>query len=56
MSDTTTLEKRVTLLAETKELARQQGVVETEIVELERERVLRTQELTDYRNTLAYDF
>lgn len=53
MSDATPQE-RVTLLPETKELARQQGVVETEIGERERE--LRTQEPTDYRNTLAYDF
>lgn len=47
---------RVTLLADTKELSRQIGVIEAEIVELERDRAVHAQALLDYRNTLAYEF
>jgi len=49
-------EERLTLLAETKELARQHGVIEAEIVELERGRVLHAQALAEYRSALAYVF
>ncbi len=48
--------ERVILLNETKELARQHGIIEAEIIELERDRVLRAQALFDYREALAYDF
>ncbi len=47
---------RIILLNETKELAREHGIIEAEIVELERDRVLRAEALFDYRETLAYDF
>jgi hypothetical protein len=49
-------EERLTLLAETKELARQHGVIEAEIVELERDRTLAAQALLEYRSASAYDF
>ncbi len=48
--------ERVILLNETKELARQHGIIEAEIIELERDRVLRAQALFDYREALAADF
>ena len=48
--------ERVVLLNETKELSRQHGIIETEIVELERDRVLRAADLIDYREALAYEF
>ncbi|NIW23465.1 MAG: DUF2799 domain-containing protein [Gammaproteobacteria bacterium] len=47
---------RIILLNETKELAREHGIIEAEIVELERDRVLRAEALFSYRETLAYDF
>ena len=56
ITEGTSAGERVTLLAQTKELARQHGVIEAEIVELERERALHAQALYEYRNTLAYDF
>jgi hypothetical protein len=56
ISDDTTAEQRVTLLAETKELARRQGELEAQILELERQRVAATQELNQYTETLAYGF
>jgi len=55
VTEGTSAAERVTLLAETKELARQQGVIEAELVELERDRALHAQALYEYRNTLAYD-
>lgn len=55
IAEGTSAGERVTLLAETKELARQHGVIEAEIVELQRERALNAQALYEYRNTLAYD-
>lgn len=48
--------ERIILLNETKELARQHGIIETEIVELERNRALRTEDLLEYRQALAYEF
>jgi Protein of unknown function (DUF2799) len=56
ISDNTTAEQRVTLLAETKELARRQGELEAQILELERQRVAATQELNQYAETLAFGF
>jgi len=48
--------ERVILLNETKELARQHGLIEAEIVELQRDRVLRAEALLNYREALAYEF
>ena len=48
--------ERITLLAETKDLSRQIGIIEAEIVELERDRAVHAQALLDYRNTMAYEF
>ena len=56
ITEGTSAAERVTLLADTKELSRQHGVIEAEIVELERDRAVRAQALFEYRNTLAYDF
>ena len=56
VSEGVSASERVILLNDTKELARRQGVLEAEIVELQRERTLRADELLDYRATLAYDF
>jgi hypothetical protein len=56
IADGTSAADRVTLLATTKELSRQHGVIEAEIVELQRDRALRAQALAEYRNALAYDF
>jgi len=56
VTEGTSAAERVTLLADTKELSRQHGVIEAEIVELERDRAVRAQALFEYRNTLAYDF
>jgi hypothetical protein len=52
----TSAEERVLLLSESKELARQEGAVERQIIELERERALREDDLLRYRETLAYGF
>lgn len=53
VTEGTSAAERIILLAETKELARQHGVIEAEIVELQRDRTLHAQALFDYRNTLA---
>lgn len=56
VTDGTSAAERVTLLAETKELARQHGIIEAEIVDLQSNRAVQAQALYEYRNTLAYDF
>jgi len=54
IADGTPAEERVRLLAETAELARREGELGEEIVELEREQAIREQELLSYRETLAF--
>ena len=49
----TTAEERVLLVLDVKELSERQGRLENEIVDLERERAVRAQELARYRQTLA---
>lgn len=56
ISDATTTEDRATLLTETKELSRRQGELEAHIVELERQKAVAEQALTQYSQTLAYGF
>jgi hypothetical protein len=56
VTEGTSAAERITLLAETKELSRQHGVIEAEIVELQRDRALHAQDLAEYRNALAYEF
>jgi len=56
IAEGTSATERITLLADAKELSRQIGVIETEIVELERDRAVHAQALLDYRTTLAYEF
>ena len=56
VTEGTSAAERITLLSETKELARQHGLIEAEIVELQRDRTLHVQALGEYRNTLAYEF
>ena len=48
----TTAEERVLLVLDVKELSERQGKLESEIVNLERERAVRAQELAHYRQTL----
>jgi len=48
--------ERIILLNDMKELSRQHGVIEAEIVELQRDRVLASEALIDYREALAYEF
>jgi len=56
VTEGTSAADRIVLLAETKELARQHGLIEAEIVELQRDRTLHAQALFDYRNTVAFEF
>ena len=49
----TLAEDRLLLVLDIKELAERQGSLESEIVDLERERAVRAQELAQYRQTLA---
>lgn len=48
--------ERIILLNDMKELSRQHGVIEAEIVELQRDGVLASEALIDYREALAYEF
>jgi len=56
IADGVSASDRIILLNDTKELAREHGIIEAEIVELERDRVLAAEALFNYRETLAYDF
>lgn len=53
IAEETTAEERVLMVLDIKEISERQGVLESEIVDLERERAVRSQELTEYRQTLA---
>ena len=53
VADSSTAEDRAHALVETKQLAEQKGRIETEIVELERDRARYERDLESYRATLA---
>ena len=53
IADETTAEQRVLLVLDVKELSERIGTLESEIIDLERERAVRAQELAQYRQTLA---
>ena len=56
ISDGPTPEERVLLLQESQDLAKEQGELEEEIINLEREHAVLSQELAMYRQSVAYDF
>lgn len=56
VSDSTTSDERVQLLAETRELAKKQGQLETEITELERAKAVRLDRLARYKATLTHNY
>ena len=55
ISDGTTSEERVRLLADTRDLAKRQGELESEITELERNKAVYLERLDQYKATLAYN-
>lgn len=56
ISDETSSEDRVLLLAETHDLAKKQGEVEAEIDELQRDRAVREERLARYKASLTYHY
>jgi hypothetical protein len=56
VSGDTSAEQRVLLVSRTAELGRRYGELSAEIEALERERVVHERELSEYRQTLAFDF
>ena len=56
IADETPADRRVILLVETKEIAEEQGRLEAEILELERERGALSEQLASYEASLAYDY
>ncbi len=52
----TTAEERVLLVLDIKEIAERQGAVESQLLDLERERAVRAQALAQYRHTLARSY
>lgn len=56
IADETASERRVILIVETKEVAEEQGRLESEILELERDRAALREQLASYEASLAYDF
>jgi hypothetical protein len=53
IADGTSAEERVLLVLDIKALSERMGAVENEILDLERDRAVRAQELAQYRQTLA---
>lgn len=56
VNDDTTSEERARLVADTKDLARRQGELENEILNLERDRAVFQDRLAHYLHSLTYDY
>ena len=52
----TTIEDWLRLLAETKDLSEEKGNLEVEIVDLERARAIRVQQLAAYKEEITYQY
>jgi hypothetical protein len=56
INDDTSSEERARLLAETKDMARHQGELESEILHLERDKAVYRDRLAAYQHSLAYNY
>lgn len=56
INDDTTSEQRARLVADTKDIARRQGELASEILNLERDRAVYQQQLAEYQASIEYNF